>query len=80
MDRWIRVEDEMPPMAGYQDGTTDRVLVYMQKPFAPRRVVAFGEWSEDGFRWYFDDRAEKSHRVSHWMPLPEPPKREWIDG
>jgi hypothetical protein len=71
---WINVKDRLPEMSGFQDGGTDRVLVYLKRNYSPRQAVAFGDWSENGFTWYFDySHMLKDSEVTHWQPLPTPP-------
>jgi hypothetical protein len=78
MDKWISVNDELPPITGVCDGGTDRVLVYLKRDYAPCVVIASGDYSEDGFSWYFYYHMEQREqpKVTHWMPLPEAPERE----
>lgn len=68
--RWISVEDRLPE-------TDDRVLVwYCDKDgdFFP----AVGRYGEKEERWITDvddnDHAWPPVKITHWMPLPEPPK------
>lgn len=58
--RWVRCKDEMP-----KDG--DWVLIW-----AKAYTVTIQAFHESGA--WIDDRFEKYTDVTHWMPLPEPPK------
>lgn len=64
---WISVEDRLPEPLEY-------VLVYMpgEKPFQTVREAYLGQSG----RWFagFYDRDQSE--VTHWMPMPEPPKEE----
>lgn len=72
--RWVSVEDRLPE-------TDDWVLVwYCDKDgdfFAT--VGKYKEWKPTGERyWYTDvdnnETAWPPVKITHWMPLPEPPK------
>ena len=57
---WISVEDRQPE-------TETTVLI------CTKRGDIFSSWAsnEDVF-WFYDE--EEDNRVTHWQPLPEPPK------
>lgn len=75
MSDWISVKDRLPDNTGVMDGSTDRVLVKIDAYYQPTLLIAFGDYSEDGFTWYFDGRPyDAGSKVTHWMPLPETPK------
>ena len=68
--QWISVKDRLP---------TDKrfVLVYVKHPVSH----SFPAWSCIMTDMYLGDRwaenaDEEVHEVTHWMPLPEPPKEE----
>lgn len=77
MDGWIKIEDRLPDKDG-------NYIVYAQDENSPHdegiwyeNIVilaeyAFGEWTwdENGIEW------DISGIVTHWMPLPEPPRME----
>ena len=63
---WISVKDDLPthvcmPCLIYADGCTN-----------------VADWSHDkyGDDWWFYVDGEYDPEVTHWMPLPEPPKEE----
>ena len=58
--RWISVEDRLPE---------DDVDVLT------RRATGMNVETHCGFRWDYDEYNGK-WRVTHWMPLPEPPEVE----
>ena len=75
---WTSVEDEMPPMTPHgQDGSTVRVLVWVEKDYYPHVYTGSAEYSEDGTMWYADGLDHMRHigwKVTHWRQEPEGPK------
>lgn len=75
MDNWIRTADKMPPVG--QSVLIYRKIVYkkgvdpIKGPIEHERDwITNGIWT--GSRWtYYGYEAPD---VTHWMPLPEPPK------
>ena len=64
--RWISVEERLPP-------ENQPVLVYIMSKMSDWKCVLIdmmwrGEWVENPDR--------ETHDITHWMPLPEPPKEE----
>lgn len=68
--RWISVEERLPEQWRYndEDRTLINYLVYM-----PEYGVDVGNWINDAKMWLVMGLPAK---VTHWMPLPEPPKEE----
>lgn len=70
---WISVKDDLP--CNYPNNIhfefTDRVLATDGKIniFIAHMKKTNNEWV-----WYSDDNFDVSHVVTHWMPLPKPPK------
>jgi hypothetical protein len=62
-DCWISVKDRMP-----SDG--DSVLVW------GCGFIEIGWYNEDLRTWQAEDFNYDDGEVTHWMPLPEPPKGE----
>ncbi len=65
---WVSVEDKLPPFKEKEYIVTDgdNVDVYWWKHFR-----SFGRKQE----WCWNDRDEFfDFNVTHWMPLPKPPK------
>ena len=62
--KWISVKDRLP-FAEY--GESDDVLAITE--LGVMRTLYF-----DGGNWCFQNGECCSHKVTHWMPLPEPPK------
>lgn len=58
---WISVDDRLPPLETV-------VLVYQR----PLRYVLTAEYLGD--RWDFSELMPSDTRVTHWQPLPKPPK------
>lgn len=77
MDGWIKIEDRLPDNIG-------EYIVYAQDENSPasegvwyENVVIVAEyglgewtWNENGIEW------DISGIVTHWMPLPDPPRME----
>ena len=69
MSEWISVKDKLPELH-------EEVLVCNEEyglselGFATVAVLDGTDWIET---W---DRRTEIHYITHWMPLPEPPKEE----
>ena len=63
--RWIPVEERLPEIK-------DRYLTVSIEPWFGTTVVDTMRWSGV---WMYDGRQTEA-TVTHWMPLPEPPKEE----
>lgn len=68
-DRWISVEERLPTVG-------DKVIVAIRDESGDTRYDYTNEgwYSGDGYKWVVDD--EFCSWVTHWRPLPEPPKEE----
>ena len=67
MAEWISVEDRLPE-------TKSNVLVhYVHSYSQDDGCYALGIVFYNGVRFGLDDTA---YRITHWMPLPEPPQKE----
>lgn len=64
MQRWIPVTERLPE-------STERYLV-MRFDYVTKTPFCDLLWFENG-RWW-NRRYEGNYAVTHWMPLPEPPK------
>ena len=62
---WISVEERLPESG-------ERVLI-MFEPFEDDENISIGWLTKSGFDCY-DDSVYFFRSVTHWMPLPEPPK------
>ena len=69
MSEWIRVKDKLPE-------PETEVLVYRGNHFGDiMNVYTYlgnGEWEDDYGYW----ARTEDDGITHWMPLPEPPKEE----
>lgn len=65
--KWISVEERLP-QAFYS------VLVYIPEE-APMPTVHEGYMADNG-RWISTVYVREFEKVTHWMPLPEPPQEE----
>lgn len=63
--RWISVEECLPE-------ERDRYLTVSNEPWFGTTVVDTMRWNGT---WMYDGRPTDA-TVTHWMPLPEPPKEE----
>ncbi len=66
--KWISVDDRLP-------GDWDQVLAWHDWLSSDPQDQPFIIASQCGGRWYTDTDEEHGD-VTHWMPLPEPPKEE----
>ena len=66
VQEWIPVTERLP-FAEY--GESDDVLALTE--FGMMRTLYF-----DGGNWCFQSGDPYLHKVTHWMPLPDPPKGE----
>ena len=65
--KWISVEERLPEP--YQN-----VLTCAQKLFGVDRLLVYGiDYTLDNGEWACGGESYKT-MVTHWMPLPEPPK------
>lgn len=65
MPRWISVEERLPE--DYED-----VVIIMRNGASSWYRVAYREYGG----WSFGGGRRVTDEVTHWMPLPEPPKEE----
>lgn len=76
MGEWISVEDRLPEDYGNYlgaciDGEVTEVT-FIPNTNAAYRGLHWSTCDADGFKWLTNDD------VTHWMPLPEPPKEGWL--
>ena len=67
---WISVEDRFPPKPAWVIGATYIGLPSMGKIRISKELFYDGE-NEHGHHWLSEGDWE--NKVTHWMPLPEPP-------
>jgi len=85
MSGWIDVKDRLPEMT-YRGARSENVLIRRDcgKGSVPSTSISF-RWSEaqimstsfndeHSITDCWDGQESKGYRVTHWMPLPEPPK------
>jgi hypothetical protein len=67
---WISVKDKLPEaqVTGY---SSNRVLVITTSGMYEVAYVMDGVWWRERATKPFEDFG---YKISHWMPLPEPPK------
>ena len=67
VQEWISVEDRLPEDSGYY------LVVYRDK-YNGSISIALDNYVKCGAgEWW---ASEFTHNITHWMPLPEPPKGE----
>lgn len=71
MPRWISVEEKLPE-------TQTAVMLVLQRDGGGTRIAIGYRAHWTPARYYIDGGscAVDANRVTHWMPLPEPPKEE----
>ena len=73
VQRWISVDGKLPNI-------DERVLVYIPRPDNHYNIeIAYiSKGDDDCPYWVLGDKSQfystRFHYISHWMPLPEPPK------
>ena len=75
VQEWIRVKDKLPPH-------NHDVLVY--RPDMAMKILVdnyYGYYGEDDGEWYegwakYGKDIHNNPLITHWMPLPQPPKGE----
>lgn len=74
MDEWISVEDKLPKYKSLYIICAN--MGFIDTSIMLHEMVFVALW--DGTNWIgVDDRSPlKYSTVTHWMPLPEPPKEE----
>lgn len=76
---WISVDDRLPEI-------DERVFVYIPRPDNHYNIemAYISKGNDDYPYWVLRDKSQfystRFHYVSHWMPLPEPPKDGDING
>jgi hypothetical protein len=68
VQEWISVKDRLPD-------EYEPVLVY-DPDVGHGQCVMYACWSVDGWKTEFDFDHHEDHGITHWMPLPTPPKEE----
>lgn len=74
---WISVEDELPKK-GTQVLSTDGIDYCIDwYDICGLKISEKGQFTnEPNLTWYSDEYGWMQFPVSHWMPLPEPPKED----
>lgn len=68
---WISIKDKSPPeLKFYSIYIVTMYSLYKQKSFVELLHYIGGEW----FRMIDEEPLDIEYEVTHWMPLPEPPK------
>ena len=64
--KWISVKDKLPKVS-------KRVLVCDNYGWI---FTASYNWYDPDYKWEHSDGEEPGCQITHWMPLPKPPKGE----
>jgi hypothetical protein len=71
MSEWISVKDRLP-------AKNQKVLASWAGEYVAELIYAYSETSprayKNGPRWEWQGRSVPMWNITHWMPLPEPPK------
>lgn len=72
MDNWISIEDRKPEYP--HDG--DKQLVCFDEPFFGKmnKEIECAQYDESNGEWTNELTSRPILRVTHWQPLPSPPK------
>jgi hypothetical protein len=75
---WIKVSDKLPEPKDPEDELSVNCLIWKADNFAPGEGVQdLGCYSYPRQTWLTGDGFVRHYEtVTHWMPLPEPPKAE----
>ena len=71
MPKWISVQDELPKK--WRENDEEQTLINYQI-YSPRYGVDIGNYVKPAGRWVIMGLPVDD--VTHWMPLPQPPKEE----
>lgn len=71
--KWIKVEDKLPP-----NGVYVLICIYDHRPKVQMQFILIAERMNT--RWYDGHNGHEIEKklsiVTHWMPLPDPPKEK----
>lgn len=76
---WISIKDQMPELYGDDCYKQSELVLCVKRPFCPCRgdgafIGLFFLYQDDGaLKWGYLSEQE-SKQITHWMPLPQPPK------
>ena len=69
--KWISVEDRLPEIEGY--GESYNVIICYETTKNGNQIITEGLYYYPLKTWHRKDMLEVN--VTHWMTLPEPPKK-----
>ncbi len=78
MSDWISVKDRLPERVGLEDDETEYVLVCESFEYygGGGKYVSICGYEKYGWSEWDNFGNVRAERITHWMPLPEPPKEE----
>ena len=74
IQEWIPVGERLPGKD--ENGMNESVLVCVDGDCVGEAYMS--KYSESGWTWVGEDGIDVEGIVTHWMPLPEPPKAEEV--
>lgn len=74
MAEWISVNDRLPSRDGLADDETEYVLVAEFFNITENHYVSICGYDKDGWSEWDSFGRVRPKQITHWMPLPEPPK------
>ena len=80
MNNWISVKDRLPEEGKRVIGWGQRwidvgeVMYGTADDYDPDHIIPDDQPNEVRWRWHRDGTLVHDQNVTHWMPLPDPPK------
>ena len=77
MSEWISIKTRLPPTKKASDyNLSDRLLCLVNNNEYLLLEYQFGDEDGGWTSWYCRDFEDSVENVTHWMPLPKPPKQK----
>lgn len=77
MSDWISVEERLPDNVGEYIVCAINGISQYDERIRYRKIVTLAKYAFDEWIWYENGNEwDISGIVTHWMPLPEPPRME----
>ena len=71
---WISVKDRLPERTGLMHDESEYVLVCEKSDLTGCGYVSMCGYTQHGWDRYDNFGTVNVDRITHWMPLPEPPE------
>ena len=72
--RWVSIDDELPKEREWVLVWHTGYATAKKALFKDRDLGGSLKFDGGGGTWVFDGWSDRGGRVTHWMPLPEPPE------